>query len=75
LRKSVIPWLAAVLLIIGLYTIGPALGFNRASPLIFGMPPLIFWFVLVPLLNPLILGALYLIDQAGAETSAAALEE
>ena len=28
------------------------------------MPPLYFWFVLVPLLNPVILGVLYLIDRA-----------
>jgi hypothetical protein len=61
-------WLAALLLIIGLYTIGPALGFNRASPLILGMPPLIFWFVLIPLLNPLILGVVYLIDRADVES-------
>jgi hypothetical protein len=30
------------------------------------MPPLYFWFVLVPLLNPLILGAVYLLDRHDA---------
>lgn len=64
MRIAMIAWLVGLLLIIGLYTIGPAAGFNRAGPLILGMPPLYFWFVLVPLLNPLILGAVYLIDRA-----------
>lgn len=64
MRMSMLAWVVAVLVIIGLYTLGPAFGFNAASPAILGMPPLYFWFVLVPLLNPLILGVLYLIDRA-----------
>ncbi len=64
MRVSMVAWVIAVLLIIGLYTGGPALGFNRATPPILGMPPLYFWFVLVPILNPIILGIVYLIDQA-----------
>ncbi|HET9148825.1 MAG TPA: hypothetical protein VFN77_12290 [Acetobacteraceae bacterium] len=53
----------SLVLVIGLYTAGPAIWFNRAAPPILGMPPLYFWFVLVPLLNPIILGALYVIDR------------
>lgn len=64
MRLSMIAWLTGLALVIGLYTIGPAVWFNRASPPILGMPPLIFWFVLIPLLNPFILGAVYLIDRA-----------
>ncbi len=37
--------------------------FNRALPLILGMPAIYFWFVLVPILSPIILGVLYLFDQ------------
>ncbi len=56
-------WLIGLVLIVALYTLGPALGMNRAAPAILGMPPLYFWFVLVPVLSPLILGVVYLIDQ------------
>ena len=56
-------WVAGVVLVAGLYILGPALWFNAATPLILGMPPLYFWFVLIPLVSPLILGAVFLIDQ------------
>ena len=59
-----IAWLVGLVLVVALYTIGPAVWFNRAAPPIWGMPPLVFWFVLVPLLSPVILGAVYLIDRA-----------
>ncbi len=62
MRPPMIAWIISLLLIIALYTIGPVF-FNRATPAILGMPPLYFWFVLVPLLNPLILGTVYLIDR------------
>lgn len=65
MRTSMLAWIAGLLLVIALYTLGP-IAFNSASPPILGMPPLYFWFVLVPLLNPLILGAVYLIDQREA---------
>jgi len=61
MRASMVAWITGVLLVIALYTAGP-IAFNAASPPILGMPPLIFWFVLVPLLNPLIMGTVYLID-------------
>ncbi len=64
MRVAMTAWLIGLVLIIGLYVLGPALWFNRAGPLILGMPPLYFWFVLVPVLNPLILGAVYMIDRA-----------
>jgi len=60
-------WIAGVLLVIALYTLGP-IAFNAAAPTILGMPPLYFWFVLVPLLNPVIMGAVYLIDRRDVET-------
>ena len=73
MRLSVFAWLVGLVVIVLLYTVGPAIGFNRATPPILGMPPLYFWFVLVPLLNPIILGAVYLIDSrenAGADEEA-----
>ncbi|MCF3948034.1 hypothetical protein AiwAL_13990 [Acidiphilium sp. AL] len=63
MRLSMFAWLVGLVLIVLLYTVGPAIGFNHATPPILGMPPLYFWFVLVPLLNPVILGAVYLIDR------------
>jgi hypothetical protein len=61
MRMSMIAWICGTLLIIALYTLGPIV-FNAAAPAILGMPPLYFWFLLVPLLNPLIMGVVYLID-------------
>lgn len=63
MRLPMSAWLAGLVIIVLLYTVGPAVGFNSATPPILGMPPLYFWFVLVPLLNPLILGVVYLIDR------------
>ncbi len=65
MRASMIAWITGLLLVIALYTLGP-IAFNSASPPILGMPPLYFWFVLVPLLNPVIMGAVYLIDRRDA---------
>lgn len=56
-------WLSAVVLVALLYLGGPALFFNHNASLIVGMPPMVFWFLLVPVLTPLILGALYLYDR------------
>ncbi len=61
MRASMIAWGIGLCLVIALYTLGPV-AFNAATPPILGMPPLYFWFVLVPLLNPVIMGAVYLID-------------
>lgn len=62
--RAIVAWFIAFIVILALYIVGPIAGLNRATPTILGMPPLYFWFVLVPLLNPLILGAVYLIDRA-----------
>ena len=47
-RRSIINWLAGFALVTALYCVGPAVYFNRATPLILGMPTLYFWFVLIP---------------------------
>ena len=62
--KSLLAWVAGVVAVSGLYILGPILYFNAASPPILGMPPLYFWFVLIPLVSPAILGAVFLVDQA-----------
>ena len=61
MRLSIIAWVVGVLLLTALYTLGPIV-FNAAGPKILGMPPLYFWFVLVPLLSPVVMGVVYLID-------------
>jgi hypothetical protein len=63
MRISTIAWVIAVFLVAGLYLLGPLIGFNRATPPIMGMPPLLFWFVLCAVLTPIIIGILYLIDR------------
>jgi len=65
--RSTVAWIIGLIVILALYIGGPVVWFNRATPPIFGMPPLYFWFVLVPLLNPLILGAVYLLDRHDAK--------
>jgi hypothetical protein len=57
-------WVAGVVAVTGLYILGPLLWFNRAEPPILGMPPLYFWFVLIPLVSPAILGTVFLVDRA-----------
>jgi hypothetical protein len=64
-----VAWLFAVALVIALFVVGPFAGFNRATPLILGMPPLYFWFVLASLLEPFIIGALYLYERAHGVTA------
>ncbi|UNC13957.1 hypothetical protein FE249_06865 [Acidiphilium multivorum] len=73
MRPSTAAWLVGFIAIIALYALGPVFGLNAATPPILGMPPLYSWFVLVPLLNPIILGVVYLIDRrenAGADEDA-----
>ncbi|MDA8051765.1 MAG: hypothetical protein M0002_17490 [Rhodospirillales bacterium] len=64
MRISIVAWLTGFVLVTLLYVAGPALYFNRATPFILGMPPLYFWFVLVPVLSLVILGIVYLVDRA-----------
>ena len=62
MARAMIAWIFGVLAVTGLYVLGPVLYFNRAEPPILSMPPLYFWFVLIPLVSPAILGLVYLID-------------
>lgn len=63
MAASIIAWAVGVFAVAGLYILGPVLYFNRAEPAILGMPPLYFWFVLIPLLSPVLLGIVYLVDK------------
>ncbi|CAA7603087.1 Protein of unknown function DUF3311 [Acididesulfobacillus acetoxydans] len=63
MRRALWAWFIAVVLIIFLYVGVAALWVNKVKPTILGMPLLYTWFVIVPLLNPIILGALYLYDK------------
>lgn len=63
MKRSVVAWLFAVVVILLLYLGAVALFANRIHPTILGMPFLYFWYVLVPLLNPIILGLLYVYDR------------
>lgn len=62
-KRAVSYWLWAVIIIFVLYVVVSVLFFNYAGPPILGMPPMLFWFTVVPIITPLILGALYLIDR------------
>ena len=62
MARAMIAWILGAVTVTGLYILGPVLYFNRAEPPILGMPPLYFWFVLIPLISPVILGLVYLVD-------------
>jgi hypothetical protein len=62
-RWATILWACAATLAVIAFVWAP-LAFNRATPLILGMPPLYFWFVAATALEPLILGLVYLVDRA-----------
>lgn len=62
-RRIISAWLFTVVLIVFLYVGVTGLWMNHVRPTVLGMPLLYFWFVLVPLLNPPILGLLYLYDR------------
>ncbi len=63
MKRAISAWLIAVVLIVFLYVGVVALWTNKIHPVILGMPLLYAWFVLVPLLNPVILGLLYVYDK------------
>ncbi len=63
MAKSLAAWLTGLVAITALYLLGPVLYFNAATPPILGMPPLYFWFVLIPLISPAILAVVYLVDR------------
>lgn len=62
-RKAVAAWLATNAAVFVLYTFVPPLFLNSGSDRIAGMPEMLFWFTLLPLVIPGLMGALYLYDQ------------
>ncbi len=62
-KRAVGYWLLTVIIVFVLYVGVSVLFFNHAGPAILGMPPMLFWFTVVPVVTPLILGGLYLIDR------------
>ena len=56
---AIVPFIA---LIIGPFFV------NRATPLVFGMPPLLAWIVAWLLLTSLIMGVIYAVDPANRES-------
>jgi hypothetical protein len=62
-RLIVWAWVFLVALILVLYVGAPVWFFNHASPTIAGMPPMLFWFVLLPFVVPGLIAALYFYDK------------
>jgi hypothetical protein len=62
-KQAIGYWLLAVMVVFVLYTIVSMGFFNHSGPAILGMPPMVFWFTVVPVVTPLILGGLYWIDR------------
>lgn len=56
---AIVPFIALI--------IGPFF-FNRATPLILGLPPLLAWIVAWLLLTSLIMGVIYAVDPANRES-------
>ncbi|WAH37640.1 hypothetical protein [Alicyclobacillus dauci] len=63
MRRIITAWIVAVVLIVFLYVGATDIWMNHVHPTVLSMPPIYAWFVLVPLLNPLILGILYFYDR------------
>lgn len=63
MRKYIRNWLLTVGVIYVLYVAVSMVFFNNTKHLILGMPPLIFWFMLVPIASPVLLGILYISDK------------
>jgi hypothetical protein len=64
MRASMIAWVVGVLVLTLLYVAGTPLWFNAAAPPILGLPPIVFWFVFLPVLSPFVIGVVYLVDRA-----------
>jgi hypothetical protein len=62
-RRATIVWAGAATLALVAFVWAP-LAFNRATPLILGLPPLYFWFVAATALEPVIMGLVYWVDRA-----------
>ncbi|MCL6563967.1 MAG: hypothetical protein K6U87_13265 [Firmicutes bacterium] len=63
MRAAIWGWLLTVFLVYFLYVGASTLWFNYVSPFILGMPPIVFWFTLVPIVAPGILALLYWYDR------------
>lgn len=63
MRQSIRAWLVAVGVVFFLYVGFSMMFFNHVGPAIMGMPPIMFWFSVVPLLVPIVLGILYRFDK------------
>lgn len=63
MQKAIRNWLWTAISIFVLYVGVSMAFFNRSAPLVLGMPPLLFWFTLVPVATPVILGVLYINDK------------
>ncbi len=64
MKQAIRYWLLAVAVVFLLYTIVSMVFFNHSGSSVLGMPPLLFWFTVVPIVTPLILGGLYWKDRA-----------
>lgn len=62
-RLIVRAWAFLVALIFVLYVGVPVWFFNNSRFTIAGMPPMLFWFVLLPFVAPALIAALYFYDQ------------
>lgn len=63
MRRAIRNWLWTVIGIYVLYVGVSMAFFNHPGPLVLGMPPLVFWFTLIPVVTPIILGILYSLDK------------
>lgn len=63
MRQEIRNWVWVVIAVFLLYVGVSTAFFNHASYRILGLPPMLFWFTLMPIVTPIILGALYLRDK------------
>ncbi len=63
MRQALRNWIWTVIAIFILYVGVSTVFFNYATHAILGMPPMLFWFTLMPLATPLLLGWLYHADK------------
>ena len=61
-RKTVAAWLTLNVALLVLYTCVPPVFFNGTGR-IAGMPPMLFWFTVLPFAVPALMAALYLYDR------------
>lgn len=64
MRASLVAWVVGLVTLTLLYVAGTPLWFNAAAPPILGLPPIVFWFVLLPAVSPVLIGFVYLVDRS-----------